>query len=249
MAELLIFGGTTEGRKLAELCCKLNFPADVSVTTDYGSSLIRNNNVLRILTGKLDAFQIEELIWKNGYNTVIDATHPYAVEATSNICAACKKTCTKYMRIIREKNHDLKGTVINTLHETVEYLNSSNKKILSTLGSKEIPMLIKVNGFKERLWIRVLPYAEISYTELPKSHIIAEKPPFSLEQNIAHIQMSGAEILLTKECGKAGGYEEKIMAAEICKIETVTIPRPSENGYTLRNAENFIITLAKELKR
>lgn len=249
MAELLIFGGTTEGRKLAELCCKLNFPADVSVTTDYGGSLIRNNNVLRILTGRLDEFQIEELIRKNVYNAVIDATHPYAVEATSNICAACEKTCTKYMRIIREKNHDLKGTVINNLHETVEYLNLNNKKILSTLGSKEIPMLMKVNGFAERLWIRVLPYAEISCTELPESHIIAEKPPFSLEQNIAHIKISGAEILLTKECGKAGGYEEKIKAAEICKIETITIPRPSENGYTLRNAEDFIIMLAKGGRR
>lgn len=249
MADILIFGGTTEGRKLAEFCCKLNYPADVSVTTDYGESLIQKNNVLRIFNGRLDAFQIEELIRKNGYTAVIDATHPYAVDATSNIRAACEKTFTKYIRIIREQNQNLRGTVINNLTEAVEYLNSSNKRILSTLGSKEIPMLTKVKGYAERLWVRVLPSAEIMCCELDKSHIIAEKPPFSLERNISHIRMSGAEILLTKECGKAGGYEEKIRAAEICQIEVITIPRPSENGYTLRNAEDFIITLAGEANR
>ncbi len=249
MSELLIFGGTTEGRMLAEFCGKLKFPADISVTTDYGNNLIQKNNNIYVMTGRLDSRKIEDLIRKNAYIAVIDATHPYAVEATSNIRAACERTQTKYIRIIRERSDNLRGTVINNLLETVEYLNSSNKKILSKLGSKEIPMLTKVKGFEERLWVRVLPSAEISCRELPESHIIAEKPPFSIERNIAHIKMSNAKILLTKECGKAGGYEEKIKAAEICKIEVVTIPRPKENGYTLGDAENFIISLAKEVKR
>ncbi len=245
MADLLIFGGTTEGRKLAEFCCKLKVSADISVTTDYGSSLLQKSNVIRVIKGRLDASQIEELIRKNGYLSVIDATHPYAIAATSNIREACEKTSAKYMRIIRESNQNIGGTIIKNLPETIEYLNSNNKKILSTLGSKEIPMLTKIKRFSERFWVRVLPFAAIGCQQLPKSHIIAEKPPFSIAQNIAHIQMSGAEILLTKESGNVGGYQEKIKAAEICEIEVITIPRPVENGCTLENAEAFIKTLAE----
>lgn len=40
MSEVLIFGGTTEGRLLAEFCAAKGIRAAVSVTTDYGAELL-----------------------------------------------------------------------------------------------------------------------------------------------------------------------------------------------------------------
>ena len=87
MCRLLIFGGTTEGRLLAEHCSKSGISADVSVATEYGAELLPED--VNVLCGRLETEEMTALILKNGYIMVVDATHPYAVEATKNIKAAC----------------------------------------------------------------------------------------------------------------------------------------------------------------
>ena len=83
--KLLIFGGTTEGREIAEWCAANDIFADVSVTTDYGARLLGSSRSLNVFTGKLDCAEMKTLIGAGNYAAVIDATHPYATEATSNI--------------------------------------------------------------------------------------------------------------------------------------------------------------------
>ena len=116
--------------------------------------------------------------------------------------------------------------------------------VLSTLGSKELPELAEVNDRKRRVWLRVLP---ADGTEeycvncgFERSHIILGKGPFSVEENVRHIRLSGAEILLTKESGSTGGYPEKIAAARECGIETITIARPAEEGYSFGQLTGMI---------
>lgn len=244
MCKLLIFGGTTEGRLLAEFCSENNIYAVISVTTDYGAELLSENEYVRILNGRLDRDEIARLILENSYSIVIDATHPYAVLATENIRFACSETGVKYYRLKRESNQ-LFGTVLNTLDELVNYLNKNNKVIISTLGSKELPVLSKVNNCCERVWIRVLPADGIeelciSYG-FDREKIILGKGPFSVEQNIKHIKKSRAEILLTKESGAAGGYPEKVRAVDITGIELVTMKRPEETGYTINEIKEIIL--------
>ncbi|MBR0485115.1 MAG: precorrin-6A/cobalt-precorrin-6A reductase, partial [Oscillospiraceae bacterium] len=204
MSELLIFGGTSEGRDLADFCLKNQIPATVSVATAYGESLLSQN--LNILTGKLNAEQIYQLLCSHSYYLVIDATHPYAVEATKNIRCACETAGIRYCRLIRQ-NSEIYGETVRSMTELISILNQNQKIILSTLGSKSVPELMQMQNYQKRLWVRVLPSAEFQkIPDFPESHIIAERPPFSAEQNIAHIRKSGAEILLTKESGTIGGY-------------------------------------------
>ena len=48
MSEMLIFGGTTEGRELAEFCDKRNIPVSICVTTDYGARLLPKSRNIKI---------------------------------------------------------------------------------------------------------------------------------------------------------------------------------------------------------
>ena len=89
MCKLLIFGGTTEGRLLAEFCAEHNISADVSVTTDRAAELLPDCECIGILNGKLDRAEMRSLLAGKKYRMAIDATHPYAVEATRNITSAC----------------------------------------------------------------------------------------------------------------------------------------------------------------
>jgi len=235
MSEILIFGGTTEGRELAVFCAEHQISVTVSVTTFYGESLLSDN--YSILTGKLNAEQMYQLLCSQQYHLVIDATHPYAVEATKNIRSACETSGIRYIRLIRQKS-EIYGETVRNLSELIPILNQSQKIILSTLGSKSIPELVQVQNYQKRLWVRVLPSVKIQ--NIPEKHIIAEKPPFSAKQNIMHIKKSGAEILLTKESGTIGGYPEKIEAVQKCGISMITLLRPDEDGYTLEEIKNLL---------
>lgn len=243
MKKLLIFGGTTEGRQLAEWCAANGIAADVSVTTDYGARLLGSDRLVNIFTGKLDRGEMETLIRAGDYAAVADATHPYAAEATQNIRAACGDAGARYYRLLREKS-ELSGTVVSSLDETVELLERSDKMILSTLGSKELPGLAGVRDCKRRVWLRVLPADGIEEycvrCGFERSHIITGRGPFSVEENVRHIKQCGAEILLTKESGAAGGYPEKIAAARECNIGTITIARPAEDGYSFEQLTKII---------
>lgn len=245
MSEILIFGGTTEGRRLAEFCCVNKVKAYISVTTDYGAELLPQNKNIKIIVGKLDLLQIKQLISENNFEYIIDATHPYAKVVTENLKRACGEFHKKYYRIVRETNTEPSGIIAENIDEVISYLNRSEKRILSTLGSKELSALTNVNDYKNRVWARILPADGIEeYCEgmgFDKDKIILGKGPFSFEENIMHIKKSSAEILVTKESGAAGGYPQKIRAAKFCGIEIVTLKRPDESGFTLNEMKKIIV--------
>lgn len=241
MHKILIFGGTTEGRELAEFCEKKGIFSLSSVATDMGAN--RLSESVRVTVGRLDVNEIEKLIREN-FSFVIDATHPYAVEASANIKAACEHVGIRYFRVIREEKFPEYGETVRDTDELVKRLNELSGVILSTLGSKEAAALCEVSDYRKRVWLRILPSFEniekCVSLGFDREKIIAEKPPFTLEQNISHIKKSGAEILVTKNSGVIGGYPEKIAAARECKIKLITIARPREKGVSLDEMKALI---------
>ena len=242
MSEILIFGGTTEGRILAEYCADNGIPTVVSVTTEYGASLLPSG--VGFSEGKMDAGQISAFISERGFSMVIDATHPYARAATANIKAACEGLKVPYYRVLREESGEVSGRICNDVSAAADYLNESEKRALITTGSKELAAFTKVRNFAERLFVRVLPAEGIEQQCISlgfcREKLIVEKGPFSVKQNIAHIRNSGAEILVTKESGAAGGYPEKCEAARVCGIELLTINRPKESGISVEEMKEVI---------
>lgn len=123
-----IFGGTYEGRLLAEFCQNENIPFAVSVATAYGNRLLSNDMALEdnayseskipsesntfedkkhtkshIQTGRMDAQEMAQWMEKEAITVVVDATHPFAQAVSREIRLACHLTQTEYLRLIREK--------------------------------------------------------------------------------------------------------------------------------------------------
>ena len=82
--------------------------------------------------------------------------------------------------------------------------------------------------------MRVLPGVEsieICHREqIPGKQIIAMQGPFGTELNEALIRQYDIGVLVTKESGQAGGFPEKIRAAEHTKIPVVMIQNPEQAG-------------------
>lgn len=249
MNKILIFAGTTEGRELAEFCAENGIAADVSTATEYGSSLLPCG--IGILSGRMDAVGIETLLRSEKYAAVIDATHPYAKNATENIRAACQMQQVLYRRLLR-KPLPVVGESVNSLDELTALLNRTDDSILCTLGSKSVPALTAVRHFRSRIWLRLLPseqaFAECTQRGFDSQKLIFAQGPFSTEQNLAHIRQSGAGILLTKESGQVGGYPEKAEAAKLAGIRMITLCRPpeAEHGYGFTEITKMLLLMKEK---
>lgn len=102
MCKVLIFGGTTEGRILAEYCSENRIPAYVSVVSEYGRELLKEDLYVRPLTGPMDAGQMRAFIADEAIELVVDATHPYARNATENIKSACRDTGNRISAVFKK---------------------------------------------------------------------------------------------------------------------------------------------------
>lgn len=244
MAEILLFGGTTEGRELAELLGNQNRSVLVSVATEYGESLLPAEDPVSVLTGRLDRVSMEELMIREHPRIVIDATHPYAVEVSRTIRSVCKALALPCWRVRRETRTPDGCLSFASMEDLTAWLNETTGVIFSTLGAKEAAALGKVTGAKERLWLRILPLEESLHLArkagIPAKHIICMQGPFSQELNEALFQAAGASILLTKESGRAGGFEEKLRAARACGMTVALLTRPQEEGLSLEEIKTRI---------
>lgn len=78
MRQVLIFGGTSEGRMLSEYLDKRQLRHTVCVATDYGEEVMEHTEYVQIRQGRLDVPEMEALMRSGDYAVVVDATHPYA---------------------------------------------------------------------------------------------------------------------------------------------------------------------------
>lgn len=103
-AEILIFGGTTEGRQLAAFMEEQKCACYVSVATDYGARVLPPDmKYCRIVTGRKDTMQIIDFIRTHSIRQVVDATHPFATEVTRSLREACSVCQVEYLRIQRKE--------------------------------------------------------------------------------------------------------------------------------------------------
>lgn len=246
----LIFAGTIEGRLLAEFCSEQKIPAVVCVATEYGEELVDSIKGVEIKKGRLEEFQMEELIENISPIGVIDATHPYANVVTENIKDACKAKNAKYYRLVRdnggEKDMSAELKTFDDIKSAAEYLETQSGNILLTTGIKELPAFSEAISNKERLFARVLLQEEvfniIDECGLSKKQIMCMQGPFSKAMNKATIEQTNAAFLVTKESGKAGGFMEKIEAAKEMGITCILIARPGEEtGLSLEETKQVIV--------
>ena len=240
---VLVFGGTSEGRKLAEIFNANNRKCTICVATEYGEKLLPKSENVNVICGRMDCNEICMLLGEdNKYSYVIDATHPYASVISENARNACIKTNTAYLRLLRsETGSNIYNDGIKIFPDALQaakYLDKTTGRILLTTGSRELPVFCGEIRDKSRITARVLPSAKAieacNNAGLEGRQIIAMHGPFSREINAAIIKQTGAAFILTKESGNAGGFQEKIDAARETGTEVILIKRPvEEEGYSL----------------
>lgn len=225
-----IIGGTAETHELIE---KLKGKREyiITVATSSGKEVLEDD---RVIASRLNLEEMLFFIKDNKIKTVIDMSHPYAVEVSKNAREACKICNVYYLRYLRESANTDGSLVFPSINSCMDFLKIINGCVFFTTGSKNINNFEKVRG-ENRFIYRVLPSIE-SINECVKhglrmQDIVAILGPVSYELNIAMFKEYGADYVVMKDSGIKGGTEEKIEACKKLGITPIVIGRVDEIGF------------------
>lgn len=240
----VVFSGTTEGRVFSKQLAALGAEVLVSVATPLGAEEQGERSGITVHCGRLTPEEMTALL--QGADLCVDATHPYAVEATRNIRAACKTAGTEYRRLLRPESPLPAGSMVfASAAHAAGFLARTQGNVLLATGAKELSAFAVLEP--ARLFPRALPTREgiaaCEGADIPHKNIIAMQGPFSYALNRALMEQFAIRFLVTKDGGAAGGFEEKARAAQDTGAQLIVIRRPAEQGETAEQ----ILTHCKEM--
>lgn len=242
---LWIIGGTSEGRRLIRELGSLDISIYVSVATEYGSSLIEPQANVQVLAGRMDLEAMRAFIREHRPAFTVDATHPYATVVTATVQEACDEEGCRYLRLVRPSGGSGSYITVSDFGEAVELLNHVEGNIFLTTGSKNLPDFTAVRDYKDRVALRILPMESSLRSALElgykPANIVCMQGPFACDLNIAMLKKFGSKFMVTKDSGAAGGFEEKVEAAEAAGAKLIVVGRASqEHGSGYADILNYL---------
>ncbi|TDG00332.1 precorrin-6A reductase [Paenibacillus piri] len=232
---ILVMAGTSDARELALRIRQADYELLTTVVTDSAARSMEEAG-LPVLTGRLTAGEIAGLARDKEVRAIVDATHPFAEEASRNAMAAAREADVPYIRYERGRQ-SFEGrpllTFADDYEQAAELAAARKGVIMLTTGSKTLHIFAKrLLGLPDTTLVaRMLPRKDnmekCEELGLEQKNIVAMQGPFSKQLNKALYEHYKVTLMITKESGKVGAVDEKLESALELGIETIIIGRPS----------------------
>ncbi|MFD0676401.1 MULTISPECIES: precorrin-6A reductase [unclassified Paenibacillus] len=232
---ILVMAGTSDARELALRIHQAGYTLLTTVVTDSAAKSMEEAG-LPVLIGRLTADAIAALVREKGIRTIVDATHPFAEEASKNAIAAAQEAGVPYIRYERDRltieGHPL-ITFVDDYEQAAEQAAARKGVVMLTTGSKTLHIFAKrLLGLPDTTLVaRMLPRRDnmekCEELGLEQKNIVAMQGPFSKELNKALYSHYNVTLMITKESGKVGAVDEKLESALELGIKSIIIGRPS----------------------
>ncbi|MCQ6253598.1 precorrin-6A reductase [Methanocaldococcus sp.] len=244
---VLLMGGTKDSVEIGKRLRSLdNLFILYTSTTDYGGKL-GLEFADKIIDKPLNKNDLNKTIKKYNIDVLIDATHPFAINASKNAMEVCKSNNIEYVRFEREwKKIEHPNVIYVKDFEEGAKLAKKFKKIFHMAGIKNLKTVVDIVG-KDKVVARVLP---ISVNEalkiLPQQNIVAMYGTFSKELNKYLIRDYGCDAIITKDSGSSGGFYEKVYGALEVGAKVIVVERPKLNYPICFSDINELINYLKD---
>ena len=223
---VLVFGGTTEGRKAAEVLEEAGSPYFYSTKTGEQDLILHHGTVI---SGAMDAAAMKSFCHEHNIRLVVDAAHPFATQLHETIVSVCSDLhapIVRYERIYPPRDPGI--TWIDSYDELPALLSPTHKgkegsyTLLATTGVQSISKLKPLEAMGIKVCYRILPR---------ESSIRLAKAQGAREEQICYYEDSkdinvDADAILLKESGISGGFPEKVTAAKAKGMRIIAIKRP-----------------------
>lgn len=220
---ILLFGGTTEGRKAAEVLEEAG--STFYYSTKTGEQDIALHHGLRI-DGAMDAGAMQRFCQEQEIRLIIDAAHPFAQQLHQTIADVAQRLrlpVVRYERIFPPRDEHF---IWIDRYEDLRTLRPAT--VLATTGVQSISRLKPLETAGFRFLYRILPRE--SSVALAKAQGAADDQLCYYhedEDEVALLRRLRPDILLVKESGESGGFSKKTQAARSLGITVVALKRPA----------------------
>jgi cobalt-precorrin-5B (C1)-methyltransferase len=232
---ILIFGGTTEGRKTANWLSDLKQPFYYSTKTTSNPLL---SEMGACLSGGMNEEEMIEFCRQQEINLIVDAAHPFAADLHFDLHKVACELDIAIVRIEREFVERLE-------HEHIHYLPSMDaciqaiqkmeiERVLSLVGVKNLPKIKKALPDCD-IWFRILNFPEsiriANNAKVREERLIVSSrfENLILEEDLIH--KYGIQAIMTKESGYSGLLDKKMDLAIKYKIPLFIVKRPDLPEY------------------
>lgn len=213
---ILVFGGTTEGRKAVEVLEEGG--STYFYSTKTGEQDITLHHGQRI-DGALDAEAMQTFCREHDIRLIVDAAHPFASQLHQTIAQVSESLnvpTIRYERIYPKRDSEI--TWINDYSQIPNDIHS----LLATTGVQSISKLKPLEAAGIKVFYRIL--------NRESSIALAQKQGASPEQLCYYEDPKDvsveADAILLKESGLSGGFQEKVDAAKERGMRIIALKRP-----------------------
>ena len=224
---ILVFGGTTEGRKAAEVLEEAGKPYYYSTKT--GEQHITLHHGFR-MDGALDGEGMRMACKEHNIKLLVDAAHPFATKlhhTIAEVCKAMRIPVIRYERIYPPRDPSI------TWIDDYSQVPHDIKTLLATTGVQSISKLKPLEKKGIKVIYRIL--------NRESSIQLAHQQGATDDQLLFYPQMVDAEAILMKESGESGGFSEKIAEAKEKGMRIIVLKRPQSPIPNLQNSKFKIL--------
>lgn len=242
---ILVLGGVSEAVTLASTLAGLS---GISVTYSL-KGVTTNPNLPEDVTvhrggyGGVDG--LADYVARHGIRMIVDATHPFAVNISTNAAEAGKAAGIPVLRFTRPLWIKRDGeTWMNTasLEEALQRASDGFEKPFLALGTKEAVEILKMTGCRPVVRSISMP------ADIP-AHIIwlEARGPFNLEEEIALLRHHQCDCLVTRNSGGVSG-STKLDAARLLGIPVIMIDRPQSDAGAFTDLDEIVTRISDQMR-
>ena len=215
---ILVFGGTTEGRKAVEVLEEGGAPYFYSTKT--GEQDITLQHGVRI-DGALDEAAMMHFCTEHGIRMIVDAAHPFAALLHQTIAKTASALSLPVVRF--ERIYPPCDPAITWIDDYTQIPRDIHS-FLATTGVQSISKLKPLEADGISIFYRILNRPSSIALALKQGATQAQLCYYD-DPNDIPVQ---ADAILLKESGLSGGFTEKIEAAKACGMRVIAIKRPEQ---------------------
>jgi precorrin-6A/cobalt-precorrin-6A reductase len=225
---ILILGGTTEARQLAQ---QLAPRTDIAVTLSLaGRTASPLAQPVPIRTGGFGGIAgLAHYLRDEAVYALIDATHPYAATISAHALSAARQTQTPMLALRRPPWSAVAGdrwTEVLDAEDAVRSLGPAPRRVFLALGRQEITPFAAAP--QHHYLIRSVDPVQPPLA-VPHARYIEERGPFGETEERMLLAEKAIEAVVAKNSGGTATYG-KIAAARSLGIPVLLIRRPAEPG-------------------
>ena len=205
---ILVFGGTTEGRKAAEVLEEAGSPYYYSTKTGEQDLTLHYG---QRIDGAMDADAMRSFCKEHDIRLIVDAAHPFASQLHQTI-AEMTLPVIRYERIYPPRDKDI------TWIDDYSQVPTDIHTLLATTGVQSISKLKWLEERGIKVIYRIL--------NRESSILLAHQQGITDEHLCFYPDMAEADAILLKESGLSGGFVEKVEEARTRGMHIIAIKRP-----------------------